>query len=71
MSRRVFTIQLKLDLDDELQRYEPMLEVVKRTAVELLSTAMLLNDGVRKPDVVVFTENSFHTSEEIQISLDE
>lgn len=71
MSRRVFTIQLKLDLDDELQRYEPMLEIVKRTAVELLSSAMLLNDGIRKPDVVVITEDAFHTSEEIKVSLEE
>lgn len=70
MSRRVFTIQLKLDLDNEAERYEPMLMIVKQKAVELLSTAVLLTDGKRKPDVVVVTEDSFHTSQEIKVSLE-
>ena len=67
MTARTFTIELKLDLGDEDERYEPMKQIVMQYARDLLANSTLLAAGRRPPQVVAFTENAFMTTEEIEI----
>lgn len=71
MARRTFTIELKVDLGDESERYEPMKEIVTNYAQQLLATSILLAEGHRAPSVVVFTEDAYFTTEKIEIKLDD
>jgi hypothetical protein len=69
MARRTFTIELKVDLGDEGERFEPMKDIVLQFATDLLATSALLASDVRPPKVSVFTEDMFMTTEEIEVNL--
>lgn len=71
MARRTFTIELKVDLGNEEDRYEPMKNVVMEYARQLLATSILLAEGHRAPSVTCFTENAYFSTESIEIKLDE
>lgn len=66
MAHRVFTIELKMDMDPTDAGYEPMKHVVAIKAMELQASAMLLAGGNKKPpEIVMFTEDQFFTVEDI------
>ncbi len=66
MAHRIFTIELKMDLDNTDERYEPMKRILAVKAMELQASAMLLTGGDKKPpEIVMFTEDQFFTVEDI------
>jgi hypothetical protein len=67
MAHRVFTIELKMDMDPTDEGYEPMKHVVAVKAMELQASAMLLAGGNKKPpEIVMFTEDQFFTIDDIE-----
>ena len=71
MARRTFSIELKVDLGNESEKYEPMKAVVINYAKELLATSTLLAEGHAPPSVIAFTEDAYFTTESIAIELDD
>jgi len=71
MARRTFTIELKVDLGDEGERFAPMRDIVIQFAQDLLATSALLASDVKPPKVSVFTEDMFMTTEEVEVKLPE
>lgn len=70
LSRRTFTIEIKLDIpdnEDGQQAYLAMLAITKQYARDILSSAVLLNEGRKPPAIACFTEDSFHTQSEIEL----
>jgi len=65
MSRKTYRIELKIDFTDD-SIHEVMLGIAKQYARDLLASSMLLQDG-RKPAAVLFTDDSFHGIDEIDI----
>lgn len=59
MARRVFSIELKTEMEDNDPRLAPMIKVVQRYARDLLATATLLVSDKQPPEVVTFTEDQF------------
>lgn len=66
MARRVFTIELKTEMEENDPRLEPMKKVLQRYARDLLATATLLVSDKKPPEVVTFTEDQFFSVEDIE-----
>lgn len=66
MARRVFTIELKTEMEDNDPRLEPMKKVLQRYARDLLATAALIVGDKKPPEVVTFTEDQFFGVEDIE-----
>lgn len=68
MARRTFTIELKVDVgDDQDAKLEPMKQIVKQFARDLLASSTLLSQGRKSPEVVAFTDDDFVSSQEISL----
>lgn len=65
MARKTYRIELKIDFEDDT-RHEHMLTVARNAARDLISVAMLLQDG-RKPQIALITDDTFIGSDEIEI----
>lgn len=68
MTQRTYTIELRMDVDDE--RAEIMKTATMQAAKNLLSQSMLFAE-IRKPQIACFSSDFMHGTEDIQISLDE
>lgn len=65
MSRRTYRIELKIDFSDD-SRHDVMETLVRQYGRDLLSSAMLVQDG-RKPLVALFIDDSFVGTDEISL----
>lgn len=65
MSRRAYRIELKIDFSDD-SRHEIMEQLVRQYGRDLLSSAMLVQDG-RKPLVALFIDDSFVGTDELSL----
>lgn len=72
MAARTFTIELKMDLDNDDEKFEPMKLILARTAHDLKASAMLLTaNGKKPPEAVAFTEDQFFNVDDIALVDDE
>jgi hypothetical protein len=72
MASRVFTIELKMDLDIDDEKFEPMKLILARTAHDLRASAILLTaNGKKPPEAVAFTEDQFFNVDNIVLFDDE
>lgn len=72
MAARVFTIELKMDLDTDDEKFKPMTVILGRAALDLMASAVLLTaTGKKPPGVVMFTEDQFFEVQDIPMVDDE
>lgn len=72
MAARVFTIELKMDLDADDEKFKPMTVILGRAARDLMASAILLTaTGKKNPEVVMFTEDQFFEVQDIPMVDDE
>ena len=62
MSLQTYTIEMKIDCDDE--RHEAMTQVMVQFAKDWLATAMLLSQG-KNPQLICRTTDAFYDEKEI------
>jgi len=67
VTKRTFTIELKLDIGNEDETLEPMIKIVKQHARDLLATSTLLAAHRQSPKVAVFTDDAMFTTHEIEL----
>lgn len=63
---RTYTIELRCDFDDE-SRYGVILDAIKMEAKALLTTASLIQDNRRKPQIAVSGGDFFFGTEDISL----
>lgn len=71
MTRRSYTIELKIDIPDNDERVDALKNLVARFAHDLLASAQLFSgaDG-KQPQVAMMTEDSFMDTEEVRFAYD-
>lgn len=62
MSIQTYTIEMKIDCDDE--RHEAMVAIMVQTARDWLSSSMLLSQG-KNPQLMCRTTDAFYDEKEI------
>ena len=64
MSIQTYTIELKIDCDDE--RHEAMTQVMTQVARDWLATSMMLSQG-KNPQLICRTTDAFYDEKEIDV----
>lgn len=67
MARRMFTIELKVDLEADDPRHPAIMTILARYSREILASTMILAQGTKAPEIVFFTEDQFFTTETIPL----
>lgn len=70
MAVQTFIIEVRVDFEDE-SKNDIMATMARASARELLTTAMMLKDKAREPQVVLQTGNMFETNKELLIAEEE
>jgi hypothetical protein len=64
MTIQTYTIEFKLDTNEDA--HEAMLQIIKQYARDLMASAALLC-GNKQPQVICRTQDSFYTTNEIEL----
>lgn len=70
MAIQTFIIEVRVDFEDE-SKNDIMATMARASARELLTTAMMLKDKAREPQVALQTGNMFETNKELLIAEEE
>jgi hypothetical protein len=66
MSLKLYRIELKFDPEDNT-RHQAISEIALQLARDFISSAMLLQDGAKKPQIAIITNDSFTGMEELKL----